>query len=219
VRGVIYTSGLTRNVFTAGNDLKELYAPGTTFERYKRFWLISNIFLARLLNSPLVTVAAVKGATPAGGCALALCCDTRVMAKGATIGLNEVAIGLSVPEYFMAQMSRIIGVKETERLCLGGLMVDAGEAERIKLVDYVVADPSELLGEATRLMNNWLKLQDVGREETKRQLRHSLATEFGDEARLTKEVAEMWVKANRPRNVAALKATMDRLSGKSKSKI
>ena len=33
VRGLIFASALKRNVFTAGNDIKELYAPGTSFER------------------------------------------------------------------------------------------------------------------------------------------------------------------------------------------
>lgn len=56
MRGVIFTSGLQRDVFTAGNDLAELYAPLTSEERYTRFWLVSTTFLARLLRSPLVTV-------------------------------------------------------------------------------------------------------------------------------------------------------------------
>ena len=33
VRGLIFASALKRDVFTAGNDIKELYAPGTSFER------------------------------------------------------------------------------------------------------------------------------------------------------------------------------------------
>jgi 3,2-trans-enoyl-CoA isomerase len=35
VRGVIFQSGLQRDVFTAGNDMMELYAPNTTQERYR----------------------------------------------------------------------------------------------------------------------------------------------------------------------------------------
>jgi 3,2-trans-enoyl-CoA isomerase len=33
IRGIIIQSGLDRNVFTAGNDLMELYAPKTSAER------------------------------------------------------------------------------------------------------------------------------------------------------------------------------------------
>lgn len=60
VRGLILQSGLTRDLFTAGNDLKELYAPGTTPEQFKRFWLAQTTFLARLYRSPLVTMTAIR---------------------------------------------------------------------------------------------------------------------------------------------------------------
>lgn len=36
VRGIIFSSGLRRDVFTAGNDINELYAPLTSKERYRR---------------------------------------------------------------------------------------------------------------------------------------------------------------------------------------
>lgn len=35
VRGAIFCSGLRRDVFTAGNDIGELYAPLTSRERYR----------------------------------------------------------------------------------------------------------------------------------------------------------------------------------------
>lgn len=34
VRGMIFASGLRRDVFTAGNDIKELFAPLTSQQRY-----------------------------------------------------------------------------------------------------------------------------------------------------------------------------------------
>lgn len=35
VRGALFCSGLRRDVFTAGNDINELFAPLTSAERYK----------------------------------------------------------------------------------------------------------------------------------------------------------------------------------------
>lgn len=37
VRGVVLASGLEKDVFTAGNDLKELYAPNTSEQRLELF--------------------------------------------------------------------------------------------------------------------------------------------------------------------------------------
>jgi 3,2-trans-enoyl-CoA isomerase len=65
-RGIIITSGLQKSLFTAGNDLMELYAPKTSEKRYTKFWKTSNICLARIYESPLVTVAAIDGYCPAG---------------------------------------------------------------------------------------------------------------------------------------------------------
>jgi len=42
VRGIVFSSALTKNVFTAGNDLNELYAPNTSEEKYQAFWRDSN---------------------------------------------------------------------------------------------------------------------------------------------------------------------------------
>ena len=35
VRGVVFASAIKRDVFSAGNDINELYAPLTTKERYR----------------------------------------------------------------------------------------------------------------------------------------------------------------------------------------
>ena len=43
VRGIIFSSGVKRDVFTAGNSLKELHAPSTTRERYHKFWHLSQV--------------------------------------------------------------------------------------------------------------------------------------------------------------------------------
>lgn len=97
MRGIIINSGLQKHIFSAGNDLNELYAPNTSRDRYQSFWAISNTFLANLYRSRLITVAAIKGACPAGGCVIALCCDYRIMTNDnkSVIGLNEVALGMS----------------------------------------------------------------------------------------------------------------------------
>ncbi|MCU1373494.1 MAG: hypothetical protein JWO68_780 [Actinomycetia bacterium] len=56
--------------------------------------------LMRLFVHPQPTVVAVTGHALAAGALLVLSCDTRIAAPGSSkIGLNEVAIGLALPEY------------------------------------------------------------------------------------------------------------------------
>jgi Delta3-Delta2-enoyl-CoA isomerase len=61
VRGVVYRSGVKRDVFTAGNDIKELFAPMTNQAQHRRFWRAQTLFLARLYRTPLATIAAIRG--------------------------------------------------------------------------------------------------------------------------------------------------------------
>jgi Delta3-Delta2-enoyl-CoA isomerase len=59
----------TRYPFTC---LQELHAPSTSRARHADFWITQTTFLGRLRRSPLITVAAIRGACPAGGCCMAL---------------------------------------------------------------------------------------------------------------------------------------------------
>lgn len=48
---------------------------------------------------------------------LSMCCDYRVMTDFGHIGLNEVALGITVPLYWGRVMARVIGQGPAERLC------------------------------------------------------------------------------------------------------
>lgn len=214
VRGVIFRSALDRDIYTAGNDINALFAPRTTLARYREYWVISNRFLAKLLSSPLVTVAAIKGACPAGGCVLALCCDYRIMKSG-SIGLNEVALAIPVPAYWARLMSSAIGEGEAYRMCTLARQIPASRALQIGLIDEIHEDVD---AQARRFMNETLKLPDVGRIATKMSFRQSLAQEMGDEKRLAKEADKSWDKLSSKETVAILTAVMAKLSKKGKRK-
>jgi enoyl-CoA hydratase/carnithine racemase len=105
---------------------------------YRRnFWKISNQFLGNLYVSRLVTIAGIRGACPAGGCCLALCCDYRILTDPGYIGLNEVALGISVPKYWGRLMERVIGSGKAEKLLQFAQLVKAKQALDIGLVDEI----------------------------------------------------------------------------------
>lgn len=209
VRGVIFRSGLQKDVFTAGNDLNELYAPKTSAERYKDFWITQNTFFARLYRSRLVTVAAIRGACPAGGCALALCCDYRVMTDFGNIGLNEVALGIPVPAYWALLMQRTIGQRAAERLLSFGLLAKAEEALKIGLVDLLVP-ATHLEAAAETAMGEMLKAPDVARHATKGYLRADFSKLWEEFCR--GEAEEGWRLMTHPKTVQALEGVFQRLA-------
>ncbi len=57
----------------------------------------------------------LQGASPAGGCLLALSCEYRVLVKGDhTIGLNETKLGIVAPKWFQDPMIATIGYRQAE---------------------------------------------------------------------------------------------------------
>ncbi|MBT8421165.1 MAG: enoyl-CoA hydratase/isomerase family protein [Gammaproteobacteria bacterium] len=87
-------------------------------------------------TSRLPVVAAVEGHAVGGGAMIALFCDYRIMASGEyRIGLPEVHVGLPIPPVMFNIVSRLVGPRLAERLCVEGRLVVSDEAERIGLVD------------------------------------------------------------------------------------
>mmetsp|Transcript_21940 Transcript_21940/g.37522 ORF Transcript_21940/g.37522 Transcript_21940/m.37522 type:complete len:270 (-) Transcript_21940:474-1283(-) len=208
--GLIITSGLKRDVFTAGNDLMELYAPRTTKERYCEFWITSNRFLCRLYRTRLSTIAAIKGACPAGGCMIAMCCDHRVMTNTGNIGLNEVQLGITVPKYWGLLMARLIGLKATDKLLMTGKLVTSLEAKVLGLVDQVVEGGAAAVIAAEKVMSQLIRLPHAAVAGTKRVLREDFCTAWA--AHWTAEAEGAWAFLCLPVTLRVLEGALARLS-------
>lgn len=216
VRGVIITSGLKRDIFSAGNDINALYAPRTSKEAYRKFWVLQNQFLARLYRSSLITVAAIRGASPAGGCIIALCCDYRIITEQGHFGLNEVALGIPVPPKWSGLMVRTIGQGKAETLLQFARLVSPQEALQLGLVDQVVPK-ADLLPTAETVIKGFLKAGlDPGRYITKSDLRKEYS--LGWEAFCETEVDGAWENISSKTTTDAMAAVLQRLSSKSKPK-
>lgn len=219
VHGAIFETGLKKDVFTSGNDINELYIPGTTKQRFVKFWTAQTMFLVNLYRSPLITIAAIRGACPAGGCIVALCCDYRIQTDipGAVIGLNEVALGIGVPRYWTNVMAALIGGRQTETLLLTAAMPKAAEAHRMGLIDKLVTK-EELMPAATKVMESLLKFPRSGQILTKTSLRMDLAKQW--EEYCAEEAETVYGVLAAPNSVKALGGVLQRLSkNKLKSKM
>lgn len=213
MNGLIICSGLKRDVFTAGNDLKELYAPLTSPRQYRSFWEAQSSLLTGLLSSRLATVAAIRGACPAGGCAIAICCDHRVMTDFGLIGLNEVALGIPVPKYWAGVMVQRIGQAAAEKLLLSGTMVNPQKALQLGLVDELVSDKAQLLSRAQEVVASMVKLPAFARAQTKQRFRAEYAAEWLQYAMNEEAGPQGYALIEHPDTSAAVGAALQRLSG------
>lgn len=85
------------------------------------------------------TICAANGHVLAGALGIALACDLIVAKEGATFGTPEINVG-AFPFMIMALIYRNVPRKKTNELLLLGDRIDAHEAERIGIVNRVVAE-------------------------------------------------------------------------------
>jgi enoyl-CoA hydratase/carnithine racemase len=122
--------------FCAGIDLKELAGKTAPEMRdWIRLMDAHNVTIAAM-GKPVI--AAVHGAVVANGFGLAAACDLTVASEDARFGTTGINVGLFCfgPS---APLSRCLGKKKSLELLLTGDIIDAREAERIGLVNRVVA--------------------------------------------------------------------------------
>lgn len=168
-RGVIITSAQLK-VFSAGLDILEMFQKSP--EHCAEFWKSVQEMWLKLYGSNKVTIAAINGSSPAGGCLMAMCCDYRIMADNPrySIGLNETKLGIVAPFWFKDTMANTVGNRETEKGLQLGLLYSAPEALKVGLVDELVPE-DKVLDTATETMTKWLAIPDHARQITKSMMR------------------------------------------------
>ncbi|WP_017257223.1 enoyl-CoA hydratase/isomerase family protein [Pedobacter arcticus] len=206
--GVILTG--KHGFFTAGLDLIELY--GYDELQMKVFWA-KFLDLVKALTSfkkPLIT--AISGHSPAGGCVLAICSDYRVMAEGEfIIGLNEVPVGIIVPDSIFELYAFWIGKGNAYRNLLEGKLMGSAEAKTIGLVD-VVKPIDSLMTAALKQMKVYLQLEQNTWQQSKLNIRKALIEKMNEDQTetLDKMLAQWWSPSTR----SILKTIIENLQGK-----
>jgi len=88
---------------------------------------------------PKPAIAAIRGACVGGGVALALACDIRFAAADARFAVTPARLGLIYSHGDTLRLVRAVGAARAKDMLLSARMVAAEEAERIGLVERVVA--------------------------------------------------------------------------------
>jgi enoyl-CoA hydratase/carnithine racemase len=145
VRCVVLTG--VGKVFSAGGDLGQMGGLAGAGPAVAPASLVELFPAMHRLGKPIV--AMVNGHALAGGLGLVVACDLVVASEAAELGLTEINLGLW-PMMITAELVRSIGRKKTLELMTTGQRVTAREAERIGLVNRVVA-PEALEAETMAL--------------------------------------------------------------------
>jgi enoyl-CoA hydratase len=147
VRAVVLT-GAGEKAFVAGADIAEFASQTPASVRAMALDGQRVFHLIEHLGKPVI--AAINGYALGGGCELAMACTLRLAADTAKMGQPEINLGI-LPGYAGTQrLPRLIGKGRALEIMLTGAPIAAADAERIGLVNRVVA-AKDLLAEARKL--------------------------------------------------------------------
>jgi enoyl-CoA hydratase len=157
IRAAIVT-GAGKVAFSAGADLGRLIPLFTRARQPEDEWdekLLANRRLGDTailrgfdLDKPII--AAINGFCIAGGMELIQACDLRVASETASFGLQEVKWAIIPAAGSLARLPRQIPYCKAMEILLTGNRIDAAEAWRIGLVNYVVP-PQDVMPRALEL--------------------------------------------------------------------
>ncbi len=130
--------------FSAGADLNwmKLAATHTRKENEDDAMRLAEMLRA-LYELPQMTLAHVHGAAMGGGLGLMAACDVAIAMTGTKFRFSEVRLGLT-PATISPYVIDAIGPRWARALFVTGESFDATYAEKIGLVQYVVANETEL---------------------------------------------------------------------------
>jgi len=160
--------------------------------------------------SEIPIAVALTGHSPAGGAVLAICADYRVLADGPYfMGLNEVEVGLPVPEVIYRVLAHVVGQRTAERLAVTGALLGPAEALRYGLVDEL-APVAEVVPRALAWLGGLLGRAPDAVAATRRLARQPLFDAFATvDGALIEKMLEAWFS---PETQAAARALVARLA-------
>jgi enoyl-CoA hydratase len=153
-----------QGVFSAGYDLQTIKKSSdsavslvTAGSRLSR----------RMLSFPLPIIGVCTGHAIAKGALLLLSCDYRIGSTGAfKIGLNEVSIGMTMPQYGIELTRNRIPVNYLTRSVINAELFDPETAAKAGFIDTLV-EPGKLMETAKTIANQMATLNMTAHYSTK----------------------------------------------------
>jgi enoyl-CoA hydratase len=135
---VVIMKGAGDKAFVSGADISEFDSKRGNAEQKKRYGEISanaNRWLGKL-DKPLI--AMIQGFCIGGGLATALSADVRIATEDSTFGIPAAKLGLGYDYGGLKVLCDLVGPSRAKDIMFSARFLDAEEALRIGLVNFVV---------------------------------------------------------------------------------
>lgn len=125
------------SAFCSGADLVTRFAPEGNTDTFRPSF---EELLDAIVACPAPVVAAINGPAIGAGMQLAVACDIRVAALGARMAIPGGKLGIHLSPRNIWRLAQLVGQGAARDFLIAGRNVDANEALRLGLVQYVEHD-------------------------------------------------------------------------------
>lgn len=157
---IVFDAAAECNAFSAGVAVEE-HVDETIFQMLDSFHAI----FRNLEQIARPTIAVVDGAALGGGCELVAACDLVIASERARFGQPEIKLGV-FPPVAAVLLPQVIGDKRARELILTGELIEAAEAARLGLVNYLLPG-NELEQKTSELLSRFRNLSAAALAFTK----------------------------------------------------
>jgi len=137
---VVVLTGAGGKSFVAGADISEFEAQRASSEQRQSYGVVSGRGFAALGRCGKPVIAMIRGYCIGGGLLLALACDVRFATAGSKFGVPAAKLGLGYDYPGVAALARLVGPARTADILYSARQLDADEALRSGLIEFVVDD-------------------------------------------------------------------------------
>jgi enoyl-CoA hydratase/carnithine racemase len=137
---VVVLTGAGAKAFVSGADISQFDSQRADSNAQRDYDRVTSDGRAKLAAFPRPVIARIRGYCLGGGLGIAVQADLRIAAEDSEFGIPAAKLGLAYGAGMVRQLVALIGPAHARMLLYTGSRVSAHEAERMGLVNKVVAD-------------------------------------------------------------------------------
>ena len=137
---VMVVSGAGGKAFASGADISKFKDERQEAAAVAHYQTTTQKAYEAIQAMPIPTIAMIRGYCIGGGTAAAVCCDIRICTENAKFGVPAAKLGLGYGLQRARPLFDLIGPAYAKEMFFTGRNFDAREAEKMGLVNRVVAD-------------------------------------------------------------------------------
>ena len=137
---VIVLTGAGSKAFVSGADISQFEKTRADSNAQGEYDRLTSAGRAKLADFPKPVIARVRGYCLGGGLGIAMQADIRIAAVDSEFGIPAARLGIAYGYEMVRKLVSLVGPSHARMMLYTGTRINATEAERIGLINRVVAD-------------------------------------------------------------------------------